>query len=85
MKMQSLALFRPLRQLLARLLASQPGEVASAVRTTVAATGITTHPAAGNVLPSLATAHFNFRYLPGARACISPFIFIIGTCLSKPH
>ncbi|CAL8471245.1 g10787 [Coccomyxa elongata] len=55
----------PLNQLLARFLASQPGEVASAVRTTIAATAVTTHPSAGNVIPSLASAHFNFRYLPG--------------------
>ena len=39
--------------------------MAAAVRTTVAVTGVTTHPAAGNVLPSLATAQLNFRYLPG--------------------
>lgn len=49
-----------------RVLGSLPGEVSAAVRTTIAATGVSTHPAAGNVLPSLATAHFNFRYLPGA-------------------
>ena len=58
-------LCRPLKQLLAQFLARQPGEVAAAVRTTVAATGVTTHPAAGNVLPSLASAQLNFRYLPG--------------------
>ena len=58
---------RPLKQLLAMFLARQPGEVAAAVRTTVAVTGVTTHPAAGNVIPSLATAQFNFRYLPGQR------------------
>ena len=46
-------------------LARQPGEVAAAVRTTVAVTGVTTQPAAGNVIPSLATAQLNFRYLPG--------------------
>ena len=68
--------FRPLRQLLARFLAAQPGEVASGVRTTLAATAITTHPSAGNVLPSTASARFNFRYLPGEKppplhACIS--------------
>lgn len=46
-------------------LARQPGEVAAAVRTTVAVTGVITQPAAGNVIPSLATAQLNFRYLPG--------------------
>lgn len=56
---------RPLKPLLALFLARQPGEVAAGVRTTVAVTGVTTHPAAGNVLPSLATAQLNFRYLPG--------------------
>ena len=56
---------RPLKPLLALFLIRQPGEVAAAVRTTVAVTGVTTHPAAGNVLPSLATAQLNFRYLPG--------------------
>lgn len=58
---------RPMKQLLALFLARQPGEVAAAVRTTVAVTGVTTHPSAGNVLPSLATAQLNFRYLPGDR------------------
>lgn len=58
-------LCRPLKQLLAQFLARQPGEVAAAVRTTVAATGVSTHPAAGNVLPSLASVQLNFRYLPG--------------------
>ena len=58
---------RPVKQLLALFLARQPGEVAAAVRTTVAVTGVTTHPAAGNVLPSLATAQLNFRNLPGQR------------------
>ena len=56
---------RPLKPLLALFLARQPGEVAAGVRTTVAVTGVTTHPAAGNVLPSLATTQLNFRYLPG--------------------
>lgn len=56
---------RPWKQLLAQFLSRQPGEVAAAVRTTIAVTGVTTHPAAGNVLPSLATAQLNFRYLPG--------------------
>ena len=56
-----------MKQLLALFLARQPGEVAAAVRTTVAVTGVTTHPSAGNVLPSLATAQLNFRYLPGER------------------
>ena len=64
---------RPLKQLLAQFLSRQPGEVAAAVRTTVAVTGVTTHPAAGNVLPSLATAQLNFRYLPGL--CLFTFGF----------
>lgn len=42
------------------------------MRTTIAATGVTTHPTAGNVLPSVATAHFNFRYLPGAGLIYTP-------------
>lgn len=54
-----------MKQLLAQFLARQPGEVAAAVRTTVAVTGVTSHPAAGNVLPSLASTQLNFRYLPG--------------------
>lgn len=63
-------LHRPFRQALAFAIGRQPGELASAVRTTVAPTGVSTFPMSGNVIPSLASAHLNFRYLPGQHVII---------------
>lgn len=87
---------RPLRPLLAQVIARLLGELSSAVRSTVAVTGISSFPAAGNVLPSLASAQFNFRYLPGQSFCWAcmrcgcrGWVWLLGlsvhTCMSLGH
>ena len=57
---------RPLRSVLARLLAAEAsGETAALVRSTMALTQLDTPGAAGNVVPAVARARFNARLLPG--------------------
>lgn len=58
---------RPLRAVLARVLAAEAsGETAALVRSTLALTQLDTPGASGNVVPSAARARFNARLLPGA-------------------
>ena len=56
---------RGVRHLVMRVLALAPGEIAAMVRSTAAVVDLAASPEGHNVVPDTATAHINFRVLPG--------------------